>query len=195
MIKQLIRTSLAAAVAFSLSGCWLGPRFYSDEQTVTAMPAGTYRIVDIEDPTGRDQIVNERAIADSALSTRVRIAYQPDGRMLVSNLGSSDDPQVATMVPLEGVPGFDRLFVFQVGMEGTDLAVYGIINLTDDGYQLVLPPCDSTRRLADGSPIIVGGLLLGRRTCRFNDRVVLESTLRQFAQDPIRWTTYRRYGR
>ncbi len=182
-------------MATMLSGCWLGPGFYSGEQSVAAIPAGTYRIVDIEDPTGRDQVYNARASADTTLPTRVRIRYQRDGRAEVSNLTDGDDPQVATLVPLEGVPGFDRLFVFEVGIEGLDTAVYGIVNVTDDEYQLVMPTCDSTRRLAAGSRVIVGGLLLGRRTCRFNDRAAFEATLREFAQDPIRWTTYRRFSR
>jgi hypothetical protein len=58
MFAKILRMGALIAMAVSVSGCWLGPQFYSNEQTVTAMAAGTYRIVDIEDPTGRDQIVN-----------------------------------------------------------------------------------------------------------------------------------------
>jgi hypothetical protein len=176
-----------------LSGCWLGPQFYDVEQSVAAIPAGTYRIRHIEDPTGQDQRVDAQATADIRSATDVRVTYRPDGRAIVRNLGDSDDdPQTALLVPLTDVPGFDRLYVVEVDMFGLDRAVYGIVNVIDNGYQLALPMCDGTRRAAAGSRVIVSGLLAGRRTCGFSDRADFERAMRTFAQDPIRWTEYRR---
>ncbi len=192
MIQRLMKVAVAAGLVLTLSGCWLGPKFYAIDEAVAAIPAGTYRIRNIEDPTGQDQRVNALATADISSATNVRVTYRPDGRVIVRNLGDSDDdPQTAMLVPLSDVPGFDRLYVVEVEMLGLDRAVYGIVNVIDNGYQLALPVCDGTRRLAPGSRVIIGGLL-GRRTCSFSNREDFEAAMRVFAQDPIRWTEYRR---
>jgi hypothetical protein len=192
MRKWLVKSGLVAAMALTLSGCWLGAQFYAVDEAVAAIPAGTYRIRHIEDPTGQDQRVNALATADISSATNVRITYRADGHAIVRNLGDSDDdPQSALLVPLTDVPGFDRLYVVEVEMDGLDRAIYGIVNVLDNGYQLALPVCDGTRRPIAGSRVIISGLL-GRRTCSFSSRADFEAAMRVFVQDPIRWTEYRR---
>jgi hypothetical protein len=192
MMKRMMTAGLLALASVALSGCWLGPKFYTIDEAVAAIPAGTYRIRNIEDPTGQDQREYVQATMDTRSATDVRIAYRADGHAIVRNLSDGDaDFQDALIVPLTGVVGFDRLYVIAVDMQGLDRAVYGIVNVTDDGYQLALPACDGTRRLSPGSRVIIGGLL-GRRTCSFANRDDFEAAMRSFAQDPIRWTDYRR---
>lgn len=191
MLRKFSVALCASMIATTLSGCWLGPRFYALDETVSAIPAGTYRISRIEDPTGQDQRVNELATIDLRTATDVRIAYRADGSALVENLSEGEDPQPALLVPLSGVPGFERLFAVQVDLEGLNRAIYGIVNVTDNGYQWALPACDGTRRLAEGSRAVISGPLVNRRSCRFSSREDFEGAMRQFAQDPIRWTNYR----
>ena len=193
MIKRMMTAGLMAVAAVALSGCWLGPKFYALDEAVAAIPAGTYRIRNIEDPTGQDQREYVQATMDTRSATDVRIAYRPDGHAIVRNLSDTDaDVQDTLIVPLTGVAGFDRLYVIEMDMLGLDRAVYGIVNVTDNGYQLALPACDGTRRLSPNSRVIVGGLLMGHRTCSFANRADFEAAMRSFAQDPIRWTDYRR---
>jgi hypothetical protein len=188
----MTRAVFAMLSALILSGCWMGPPFYSQNETVTAIPAGNYRIRHIEDPTGQDQRVDEEAASISPFAIRVRIAYRRDGLAMVSNPADSDDPQPATIVPLNNTPGYENIYVVQIDAPSTGRAVYGIVNVTADGYQLAMPVCDGTRRLTAGQPVFIGGLL-GKRTCTFKSRTDLEAAMREFVKDPIRWTDYRRY--
>lgn len=169
-----------------LSGCWTGPRFYTTDEAEAAIPAGLYKVVNIEDPFG-DEV-------DPDFGTRVRVSYAPDGHAFMNAASDgSDDPANVLLVNL---PGMDNIFIAQAEMGNgnpkSPLAIYGLINVIPGGYQLALPPCDGTRRWKEGSNVTVKGILFGKRQCSFADRVSFEAAMQDFAKDPIRWTEYKR---
>ena len=182
-----MRNLLALCLGLMLSGCWIGPQFYASSEAVKAIPAGTYNIVDVVDPTLTDY--------GTYYSDRVRVAYRPNGTVSITN-DDGEGAESVIITPLTDVPGHDGIYVIQMdlgqGVAPVGTSVYGLLNIVDGGYQLALPKCDGTRRLRPGSRVIISGLLIGGRRCSFPDRASFEQEMRRFAQDPIRWTEYRR---
>ena len=156
-------------------------------EAVEAIPAGRYRVVAVVDPTETDR--------DTYYGDRVTIAYRPDKSVMITGSGDAEVER-SIIAPLTDVPGLPGVYVIQMdlgqGVAPVGKSVYGLLNVVDGGYQLALPKCDGTRRLAPGSRVIISGVLIGGRRCSFADRASFEAEMRRFAQDPIRWTEYRR---
>ncbi len=177
---------VALLLPLLLAGCWTGPKFYTTDEAEAAIPAGLYKVVNIEDPFA-DAV-------DPDFGKRVRVSYAPDGHAFMN--ATSDGSDGPANVILVNLPGKDNIFIAQAeldtGNPKSPAAIYGLINIIPGGYQLALPKCDGTRRLKEGSNVTVKGVLFGKTQCSFADRVSFEAAMQDFAQDPIRWTEYKR---
>ncbi len=180
-----VKAFFATMLAFLLSGCWVGPNFYTLAQGERPLAAGKYKHVGsylMKDAPRSDYREDRDA--------RVRIAYDDDGRLTFND--SEDGNSKALLVKLDGAPG---VYVAQVDLgqdkAGKGAALYGLVWVNDDSYRIALPKCDGTRRIAPGSNVIVSGLLMGRRKCSFSDKASFEAEMRRFAQDPTSWDEYR----
>ena len=175
-----------------LSGCWIGPDFYAGMPGVQPIEPGKYKAVDTYAMT----YDAEQRLVENEIGARVTIAYADDGDVIVTNFPSSGDgPSKARLVALDEGEG---LYVVKVdpgeGAVALNTAVYGLLAVRPGGgYRLSVPPCNGTRRLRPGSPVIVSGLAFGLR-CKFEDRASFETAMRAFAKDPVSWTEYRRVG-
>jgi hypothetical protein len=180
-----MRLWMIVALPLSLSGCWIGPVFYAPSESTQAIPVGRYKVVHVEAPLNDDK--------DTPLGARLSIAYAPDGRVLVTDSDEDAEPSNVTLTKLADSEG---LYVAQVdlgaGLAPVGSAVYGLVNVIPNGYQIALPLCDGTKRLSQKYGGVVKGLMFGRQGCTFSDRASFEAALREFAKDPIRWTEYRR---
>jgi hypothetical protein len=185
-----MRALFPLALSLLLGGCWTGPVFYAQSESEPAVPAGRYKVVDIVDPFGSE--------VDPDFGKRVKVQYTKDGHATISDAGEHvDDLSNVVFARLRGAPHTyvvqGTLFPESSAPDGRILksrAVYGLINVTADGYQLALPPCDGTQRLTEGSQITVRGLAYFKRSaCEFSSRESFEAAMEKFAKDPIRWTT------
>jgi hypothetical protein len=172
-------------LSFLLGGCWVGPEFYTLAQNVQAIPAGKYKVIEVATPFDDDP--------DTELGSKVIVSFAPDGRTVIASQGDPDDAVPAILVKLDG---FSSIYIAQGSLSRADApnvpAIYGLVNVLPDGYQLALPKCDGTRRLKGKLGGFVKGPLYNRKSCRFDDRATFEAAMQKFAADPIRWTTYRR---
>ena len=182
---------LALSFLMLLSGCWIGPDFYAGVPGVQPIEPGKYKAV------GTYAMTYDAAqkLVENEIGARLTIAYTDDGDVIVTNFPSSGDgPSKARLVALDEAQG---LYVVKVdpgeGVVALNTSVYGLLVVGPGGYRLSVPPCDGTRRLRPGSPVIVSGLAFGLR-CKFEDRVSFETAMRAFAKDPVSWTEYRRVG-
>jgi hypothetical protein len=188
-----MRALIILALPALLGGCWTGPVFYAQSESQPAIPAGKYKVVDIVDPF-RDK-------PDPDFGKSVRVAYSKDGQASIYDASEAgDDSAHVVFAPLPGTPD---IYVVQATMlpdlvspKGQVVhasAVYGLVNVTADGYQLALPPCDGTQRIREGSRITVRGLAYFKKSaCQFSTRESFEAAMQKFAEDPIRWTRYKR---
>jgi hypothetical protein len=180
-----VKSCVALAFAFLLSGCWVGPNFYTIAQAERPLAAGKYKHVNWYHINGdvKDQDLDNP-------DARVRIAYDADGRVIINN--GEDDGAKTLLVKLEGVPD---TYIAQIELAYTNVTssptLYGLVRVMGDRYRISLPRCDGTRRLAPGSRVIVGGLLDKRRKCSFSDRATFEDAMRAFAKDPVSWHEYK----
>ena len=185
MKKLAMKLAVLLGLSLGLAGCWTGPTFYAASEAVQPIPPGQYRVVHVEDPFHQEE---------TPFNERVRISYLPDGRANVKSYGETGDDSIAEIVKLKGS---DNLYVVQTraGDEvfDTGLAIYGLLNVIPDGYQIALPPCDGTRRASPGSRVLLQGIIgRGKGTpCKFKTRDEFETAMLKFSKDPIRWTEYR----
>jgi hypothetical protein len=183
-----LNAAVMTALMTLLSSCWMGPTFYTAAQAERPLAEGRYKKVASFDPFAKQ---NPNPTAEDFADEQVKIAYAPDGRVIVNN-GEGDDATI-TLVSLSGAPD---VYVAQIeladpsGVLG-NASIYGIVRVRGDSYRISLPKCDGTKRLAPGSNAYVKGLLFGRRTCSYNDRVTFETAMRAFAADPTSWDEYR----
>lgn len=184
MKKLTMKLAVLLGLSLGLAGCWTGPTFYAASEAVQPIPPGQYRVVHVEDPFHQEE---------TPFNERVRISHLPDGRTNVKSYGEGDD-STAEIVKLKGS---DTLYVVQMrtgdASFDTGLAIYGLLNVIPDGYQLALPPCDGTRRASPGSRVLLQGIIgRGKATpCKFKTRDEFETAMLKFSKDPIRWTEYR----
>jgi hypothetical protein len=180
-----MRTLLVFCLSFLLAGCWVGPEFYTLAQNVQPIPAGKYKVIEVATPFDDDP--------DTKIGSKVIVTFAPDGRTLMTSQGESDNETPAILVKLDG---FSNIYIMQGNLSRPEVpdirAVYGLVNVLPDGYQLAMPPCDGARRMTGKLGGFVKGPLFSRATCRFDDRTTFEAAMQKFAADPIRWTTYRR---
>ena len=188
-----MRALIALALPIVLGGCWTGPTFYSQAESEPAIPAGKYKLIGSVDPFADGY--------DPEVGSKVKVEYSKDGQASIHSAGEDgDDTSKVVFAPLKGVPD---VYIVQAtmfpdmtspkGRKVSSRAVYGLINVVPGGYQLALPPCDGTRRLREGSRATVKGLLFTRKSeCVFSTREDFEAAMQKFAQDPIRWTNYKR---
>jgi hypothetical protein len=174
------------ALALPLAGCWGGDSFYATSEGVAAIPAGKYAVYNIHGPRSKDD--------EATSNERIKISYTADGHAVVDG-NDSGDTNTGILVKLGEKPG---LYVVQADL-GAPLpkigsAVYALVNLTTDGYQLSIPRCDQ-KRAAFWDRAIVSGLLVGKPVCKFSSRAGLEAALLDYAKDPIGWTEYRRVNK
>ena len=179
------------ALIVPLSGCWSGDSFYAASEGVAAIPAGKYRIYDSYDPTATryDQERQDREFAE-----RLTIFYGDDGRAIVKGVEGGESSN-STFVKLGDQPG---LYVVQADFGASipkiGSALYALISLTPNGYQIAIPKCDQKRaKFYDRA--IVSGLLVGKPVCRFKSRTEFETAMLDYAKDPISWTEYCRVKR
>jgi hypothetical protein len=175
----------ALALAFLLSGCWVGPNFYTIAQAERPLAPGKYKHVNRYHITGD---IKDTGVYDP--DARVRIAYDADGRVITNN--GEDGDAKTLLVKLDGMPD---VYIAQIELEDKTVTsgatLYGLVRVMGDRYRISLPRCDGTRRIAPGSRVIVSGLLAGRRKCSFSDRAAFEDAMRAFAKDPVSWDEYK----
>jgi hypothetical protein len=186
---QRMWKALAALITpLLLSACWTGPDFYDGAQNVQPIPAGKYKPVRVYAMFPDD----EARLANEPIGSRIEIAYDDRGNVLIKGNDDIDAMSNVRLVTLDANRG---LYIVQ-GRPGSaapslDISIYGLIALTPNGYRLSVPPCNGARRLTPGSPVVVKGLLVKKR-CSFSDRASFEHAMLDFANDPTSWTEYRR---
>ncbi len=184
--KMLLCT---VVMALPLSACWKGPNFYSVSESVRAIPAGKYKVVDVYSASKP----SANRFDDPEFGSRLKIGYEDDGRVIINN--DTDDPAKMMLVPLKDRP---NTFVAQIEMDALIArtsapgSVYGLVQVRGDRYRVSLPLCDGTRRLKPGSSVIVKGLLVKGRVCSFDDKETFERAMVDYANDPLSWTEYKR---
>lgn len=174
-----------------LSGCWIGPDFYADVPSEAPIAAGVYKIVRVEAMFLDER---ERLVYNEPVGARVRIAYKPNGDVKVSDRSGMEEADRMRLVAIDRERGLYAVDV-DPGQGAVEIGshVYGLVTLTPTGYRISVPLCDGTRRLKQGSPVVVRGLLFGLR-CRYADRAAFETAMRAFADDPASYTEYARVG-
>lgn len=171
-----------------LGACWSGPDFYAGAPSVQPITAGKYKPVRVFAMFPDD----EARLTNEPIGSRIDIAYDDRGNVLVKGNDDIDAPTNVRLVTLDADRG---LYIVQVdpgnSIISLDASVYGLIALTTNGYRLSVPPCNGAQRLTPGSPVVVKGLLVKTR-CSFKDRTSFENAMLDFANDPTSWTEYRR---
>jgi hypothetical protein len=177
-----------------LSACWTGPDFYADAPSVQPIAPGKYKVVRIISDFDRveDRFGSDREFTGE-IGSKVRISYADDGDVLVEGGPDGGGDEGTRLITLDEAQG---LYVVQVdpgqGVASFTKRIYGLVRVTADGYRLSVPLCDGTRRIKPGSRIVVGGLLAKKRSCSYPNRETFEAAMRNFADDPVSYTEYRR---
>jgi hypothetical protein len=176
-----MRVLVLLSLLLPLSGCWTGNGFYDASESVAAIPAGKYKIVDVQGPI---------TSGDSAdYGKRIKISYDSTGLATVDNDQDGDSSE-ARLIKLGPNPG---LYLVQADL-GAALprvgsSLYALVQIVPGGYQIAVPRCDQ-KRAAFWDRAIVSGLLVGKTVCKFSNRANFEAAMLDYAKDPIAWTEY-----